>query len=208
MRRWLNDPLTVLFWLLIAASLVPIWAFAYFPSQDGPSHLNNANILRTYPWRDIAVFRDFYTINAYPWPNWTTHLLLAALMGFVPALVAEKLFLSAFVVSLPLAIRYCMHSLDPAARVGPLLAFPLIYNLPFQLGYYNFSLSLVMFFVCVGYWLRHRAHLTKRHTVALAGLFLVLYFSHLVSTVLACVTIGLLWAWFIFSEFREPMQTN
>src|ERR1022692_126049 len=74
------DLLSLAFAGLIAASLVPIWAFTYFPSQDGPSHLNNANILRLYPWRDLASFRDFYSINFYPLPNWTVHLLLAGFM--------------------------------------------------------------------------------------------------------------------------------
>lgn len=203
LRDWVDDPLRLAFWLLIVASLVPIWCFAYFPSQDGPSHLNNANILRLYPWHDLPTFREFYTINAHPLPNWTTHLVLAGLMGLVPALVAEKLFLSAYVISFPVAIRYCMHAINPAARAGALLSIPLIYNFLFQKGYYNFSLSIVMYFVCVGYWLRHRNELTTRRTIALAGLFLALYFCHLVSTTLACATIGLLWSWSTVLETRK-----
>jgi hypothetical protein len=203
-----RDPLTIAFWLLILASLLPIWAFTYFPSQDGPSHLNNANILRLYPWRDLEVFREFYTINAFPFPNWTTHLLLAALMGVFPPLIAEKLFLSAYVISLPLAFRYCIRGINPAAQAGAFLVFPLIYHLLFQKGYYNFSMSIVLFFVCVGYWLRHRDNLNWRRTATLAALFLLLYFSHLVSTTLACATIGLLWMWFIVVELRQPGETE
>jgi hypothetical protein len=197
------DLLSLAFAGLIAASLVPIWAFTYFPSQDGPSHLNNANILRLYPWRDLASFRDFYSINFYPLPNWTVHLLLAGLMNVFPALVAEKLFLSIYVVSYPLAFRYCARGITPAARVGAFLVFPLIFNFLLQKGYYNFSFSVVFYFICVGYWLRNRSDLTARKMAALSLLFILLYFCHLVSTTLACVTIGVLWLWFLFVDLHR-----
>jgi hypothetical protein len=197
------------FWVLVIASLVPILAFAYFPSQDGPSHLNNANLLHLYPWGALAVFRDFYTVNALPFPNWTTHLLLAGLMFVVPVLVAEKLFLALYVVSFPLAARYCIRAFFPGARSATLLAFPFINHLLFQKGFYNFSFSVVLFFVCVGYWVRHREDLSGRRIAIFALLITLLYFSHLVSTALACGTIGLLWAWFALQRRRaSPTKSN
>jgi hypothetical protein len=46
---------TLLCLALILVHLIPIWAFTYFPTQDGPAHLNNATILREY--HDRPVFR-------------------------------------------------------------------------------------------------------------------------------------------------------
>jgi hypothetical protein len=36
------------FWYLAAAYLLPVWAFAYLPTQDGPSHLANAEMILHY----------------------------------------------------------------------------------------------------------------------------------------------------------------
>ena len=36
----------VLFWALALLYLVPVWAYRYIPTQDGPSHLDNAQILK------------------------------------------------------------------------------------------------------------------------------------------------------------------
>ena len=36
----------VLFWTLACLHLAPVWAFHYVPTQDGASHLDNAQILK------------------------------------------------------------------------------------------------------------------------------------------------------------------
>lgn len=203
LQIWLRDPFNLCFLALLALNLLPIWLFEYFPSQDGPSHLNNANVLREYPWRSLEVFRQFYTIDALPLPNWSTYVALAALMKLLPALVAEKILLSAYVIALPTAIRYCIRGLNPTAAATTLLGFPLAYNAPFQLGFYNFSSGVVMFFVCVGYWLKRNGELSALETLTLMLLSVVLYFCHLVALALACITMGSLWAWFTFSDWYQ-----
>ena len=47
MRR-LRDPDQLLFFALLALHVLPLWVFPFFPSQDGPAHLENAVILRDY----------------------------------------------------------------------------------------------------------------------------------------------------------------
>jgi hypothetical protein len=84
------------FTALIIIHLIPIWAFRYFPSQDGPAHINNANIIREYHSR--PVFREYYVLNKDLVPNWFGHLVMAGLMYLVPALVAEKILLSGYVI--------------------------------------------------------------------------------------------------------------
>ena len=71
----------LLFVLLLLIHLVPIWKYDYFPSQDGPSHLNNANIIRNYYRGDFGVFREYYKLAHRFGVNWTTHLALAGLMS-------------------------------------------------------------------------------------------------------------------------------
>lgn len=189
---WLRVPGNLLFALLIAAHLVPIWSFAHFPSQDGPTHLENAQILREYDHPDRTAFRDYYTLNTDLNPNWFGHLLLAALMYLFPPPAAEKLLLTIYVLLLPLSVRYALRSAHPEGGFLALLAFPFIYNYLLHMGFYNFVLSLPAFFYVVGRWLKDRGELTAKGTAALAAYSLLLYFCHLISLVLALIMIGML----------------
>jgi hypothetical protein len=202
--RWLRDPETAIFTLLILLHLVPIWAFPYFPSQDGPAHLNNANVLREYYYPDRTVFREYYYLNQNPDPNWLGHLILAGLMYIVPILVAEKLLLSGYIVLLPISARYALRALGPNGASVAFLAFPFTYNYLFHMGFYNFSYSLPAFFFLVGYWLRHREGFTWRQVVGLALLSLVLFFSHLVSVVTAYLLIVLMALWLTACDVATP----
>ena len=56
--------------------LVPIWAYPYFPSTDGPSHLGNAWVLRNW-FAEPGIYQDTYQLNLSPFPNWFSHVTLA-----------------------------------------------------------------------------------------------------------------------------------
>ena len=196
----------MLFAALVIIHLVPLWGFKYFPSQDGPSHLYNASVLRDYQRPDFSSFREYYLLNTSVAPNWFGHLVLAGLMYVVPILTAEKLFLSGYVVLLPLAIRYALRAIRPEAGFLAVLAFPFIFNYVFHLGYYNFSYSLVVFFFLVGYWLEHRERSGPRELATLVALALALYFCHLVSLVMAGLAISLLALWLTLLDLATQLR--
>jgi hypothetical protein len=192
----------VLFVALLAASVAPIWWFHYFPSQDGPAHLENAVILREYTNPDRALLRDFYTINTHPEPNWLTHLLLAALMTFVPILAAEKILLTGYLLLLPLSLRYVIKALRSDAAFLALLVFPFVPNLFFHMGFHNFCYSLPLFFFVVGYWLNYLDTFSWKRTAVLMMLGLILFFGHLVSLVAAWIVIGIHALWLTALDIR------
>ena len=76
--------LTLVFVVLLLAHLAPIWFFDYFPSQDGPVHLENANILLNYGSENCPVLGEYYLLNYEPNPNWMGHFLLVGLLYFSP----------------------------------------------------------------------------------------------------------------------------
>jgi hypothetical protein len=157
--------------------LIPVRGYQYFPSQDGPAHLENAVIVREYQDPERTAFRTFYELNDRFTPNWLGHLVLAGLMTLVPPLVAEKVFLSGYLILLPLAIRYAVLGVRRDSAFLAVLGFPFVYNYTLHMGFYSFSYSLAMFFLVIGYWLRHRESAGLRHTVTLAVLLLLLYFA-------------------------------
>ena len=161
-----------MFWFVLGACILPVWLFPYFVTQDGPSHLESANILRVYAWTPL--FQQYFRVNMAPVPNWFGHLAEAALVGVLPPAVAEKVFVSAYVAGFGLALRLL------TGEVGALLALPLALNCTLLYGFFNFCWSTV--------WLLLFTALYKRaKLLALALLLLVMYFSH----VFGCVVAGM-----------------
>jgi hypothetical protein len=190
--RWLSDRERILFGAVVLAYVALLWAFPYIPTQDGPTHVNNAEILRKLGDPSLSVLREFYTLNYTLAPNWLDHAALVGLLSFLPMLIAEKVFLTGYVALLPLSIRYALRWIDPQSTWLALLGFPFIYNYLFHMGFYNFSYSLPMFFFVIGYWLRQRGRFTSRDIATFALLSVFLYFCHIVSLVMAWVAIVLL----------------
>ncbi|MGB7572754.1 MAG: hypothetical protein WBN53_02750 [Thermodesulfobacteriota bacterium] len=200
---WLGDRENLLLLVLILAHLIPLWAFQYFPSQDGPAHLENANIVFDFFHPGRSIFREYYLLNKNLEPTWLGHFILASLMYVMPIFIVEKIFLSGYVILLPLSIRYALRSIRPDSGFLTFLMFPFIYNYPLHMGFYSFSYSLAVFFFLMGYWMRNHEQFTLRKMVRLAFLSLLLYFCHIVSLVMAYVGITLLALWLILSDLTQ-----
>ncbi len=210
---------TLLLGALIIAYLLPIWLFPYFPTQDGVSHVYNSQILTEYRNPDYE-FRAYYEINWYPFPNWLSHFALAMLMFVFPPLIAEKVFLSLYVILFPLAMRYFLNAAhrykpetlrrdtlqnvsakfgqsnpltkEPGRQSLVILSFTFIYNYLLLMGFYNFAVSVPLFFLTLGYWYRHRDAISLKRAVLLNLLIVITYFAHLISYAFLLFAIALL----------------
>lgn len=198
----LTNRANLVFVALILTHLLPIWAFKYFPSQDGPAHFENANIIREYSQPDRIAFRAYYVLNQNLTPNWLGHLVLAGLMSLMPMLVAEKVFLSGYIILLPLSLRYAVSAVRPESAFLSILAFPFIYNYLFHMGFYSFAYSLPMFFFFSGYWIKHREQFALYQTIVLAILAALLYFGHIVSMAAAFLAMAWMMIWLILLKFH------
>ena len=105
-RRLPLEP--VLLAVCVLAGIAALWSVDYFPSQDGPAHVDSANVLRLYlqPSRDDV--RAEYRLLPEPVPNLTGQLILAGLLSVVPPSSAEKLMLSLYLLLFPLAFAYAV----------------------------------------------------------------------------------------------------
>lgn len=178
---------------LVAAllQLVPIWSVRYLPTTDGPSHLYNAWVMRELLRGDRGLIGDSFRIDWRPHPNWIGTAFMAGLMTAVPPLVAEKIFVSLIVLSFALALWLYAPS-PPAAILGLLFT----YNWLLQMGFYNHSLGVALFFITIAIWWRWRAR------AATAALLLLCYFANPMMLLLAMASIGLLW----LVTSRDPRQ--
>lgn len=177
--------------VLTVAYLLPIWLFDYFPTQDGVSHVYNSQIITEYNNAEYE-FSDYYDISWFPFPNWLSHISLTLLMFIFPPLAAEKVFLSIYVIFFPLAIRYFVNAVRPDRDSLVILCFTFIYNYLLLMGFYNFAVSVPLFFLALGYWWKHKDELSKAHIVLLNLLIITTYFAHLISYAFILFSIALL----------------
>ena len=185
---------------LLATNLARLLFFRFFPTDDGPIHLEIARVLDAL-WRgeDGAIAR-YFRLNPSPQPNWLVYLALVPLSRLFGPLAAEKLLLAGYVVLLPAAFAYALGALRREGRAWLVLAFPLTFNYLVHLGFYNFSYSLALFLLGLGWWLRRPGGVRGRATFALAGLLLATGVAHAVSLGALLVTLGVLAVWSVVHE--------
>ena len=193
--------------VLIIAYLVPIWLFPYFPTQDGVSHVYNSQILMEYN-NPAYQFRDYYEINWYPFPNWLSHFSLAVLMFIFPPLIAEKIFLSLYVILFPLAISYFLSAVQRGRHALVVLSFTFVYNYLFLMGFYNFAVSVPLFFLALGYWWKHKDEMNRNRILLLNLLIVITYFAHLISYAFILFSIALLALFHFRRDFKRILMTG
>ncbi len=200
MFNWKNLSWKHLFVVLLVLHLLPLWIFAYFPSQDGVSHIYNAKVLTDYADQANYKMRDAWQLNITIFPNWLSHISLAALLYIFPPVIAEKVFLSIAIGMIPISFFYffnAVHKDQEGKFVYAWLGFPFAYNYLLYMGFYNFTLSISCFFFSFGFWWRHKDDMQVRHLAWLYILLLLTYLSHIASygLIVFAISIAAGWTW-------------
>ena len=164
--------------VMLVLHLLPIWGFKYFPTQDGASHIYNAYVVKEYHKHENYRLREVYELNATIFPNWTSHALLAGLLYVFPPLVCEKIVLTLCIGLLPLSLFYFLNGIAKRNVVFGLLGFLFAYNYLLHMGFYNFVLSMSLFFFTMGYWWRVKDELQLSNIVVIYILLLATYLTH------------------------------
>jgi hypothetical protein len=181
------------FFGLAVLYVLPFWVVHRVPTTDGPCHTYNAWVLLHHGDARYPLFARYYEVNGKPYPNWIGHGGMALLMTAVPPAVAEKLFVSGYVLAFLAGAWYLAGSVRPEERWPAFLAFPFVYHQLFQYGFYNFSFSVAFFLFALGFWWRHRERPTWRFAVGINLLLGLCYLSHILSLALALLAIAVLW---------------
>jgi len=182
----------VLFIIFLVAHLLPLWAVKYFLTTDGPSHVYNAKVLLDFfTSHNVDFYQTYYAVNAVPNPNWFSHLSLSFLQFFLPGFVAEKVFLSVYVILFVFAIRKLVAHVNKENLFLSWIGFPFIYNYVLQLGFYNSLFSMVLMLLTIYVWVVV-AEKSKMKILMLTTLFTLLYFTHLVGLSFAIFFIALI----------------
>jgi hypothetical protein len=198
-RPWLSGE-SLLFVLLLILHVALLWVFPLIPTQDGPGHQAVAFILRQYDHPDAGLLREYYRLNEEALPNRFIFFLMSRVLGFVSVPIAEKILLTAYVLLLPLGVRYALKAIEPRAAFLSILSFPFTFNFLFQMGFFNFCFSLPAFFFALGFWLKSPQWMTPLRIVGLALLVLWVYFCHPVTLVMTVAVLLTLAGWRMLLE--------
>lgn len=186
---------------LVLAILVPIWAPAYFPSQNGPWFLLPTQMFLRYADPSVN-YSEYFVRNWHPIP----HLLHDALVGLVsliaPLLVAEKIVLTVNALLLPLSVFALLSVAAPQRRYLGYLSFLMVFSYPFMRGYHDFTLSISLFFLTLAYWLKHRRAVGAQQAAVLGAMSVLVFLSHLFTFALLAGCIG----WLRLFESRSWKQ--
>lgn len=176
-----------------AVAVIPIWCVRYLPTCDGPSHLYNAWILNRLIRGANGPIASAFRIDWRPHPNWIGHAVMALLMFVTSPIIAEKLFVTGLVLLFLYAMWRYAGVVDESNRAFAFVAVPFAYNLMLQNGFYNFCAGVALYFLIVAVWWRRRDRPDASTIASIAALLVLCYFSHALPTILAVVSIGLLW---------------
>lgn len=200
--------------LAVAPALGALGSVSWFLTQDAPAHVYNAEILARSSDPD-SPFASIFAVRWQPIPNWAGHLVLATLLRFIPARLADRLMTATTLAGFALALfwlrmRVCepgdardrpartggiaQPRPDPAIRHLPaaLLAALLAMNITWLMGFTSFLLGLCLFPITLGYWWPRRDRLGARGVVGLWLLLVVGYFCHMISLVMTVASLGVL----------------
>ena len=170
----------LVFALVSALNLVPIWAFRYFPGQDTPNHLYTVEVLRllldgTAPPALAAAFAATLGLRS----NVLFHVIMLVLCRLgLSVETAHRLVLSAYAITFPLAGLYCVRAANRRASALALLFLPLVWNWFALQGLYNYLLSLVPALIWLGIVARDCGRPRPPAQLALLLAALAVYFGH------------------------------
>jgi hypothetical protein len=183
--------------LLCAALVVlldaPVWLVKLVPTQDGPVHLAQADLIARFGWGGALAepAATFYQWNPRIEPNSAIYLLLAGLIRLTgDPLLAHTLFLSLYGV-LWIAAAFAVCRSESERPILPiLLLLPLAFGVFIHWGFYNFALGVPLFLLFAGFRRRLKERRDTTAFVITAALLAALCLTHLTAVVAACLLLA------------------
>ena len=183
--------------LLVAALVVlldgPVWLVELVPTQDGPVHLAQADLIARFGWGGALQepAASFYQWNPRIEPNSAIYLLLAGLIRLTgDALIANTLFLSLYGLLWIAAAFAACRAVTERPILPVLLLLPLAFGVFIHWGFYNYAFGVPLFLLFASFW-RSVSERRNAITFITTALFLLaLCLTHLTAVVAACLLLA------------------
>jgi hypothetical protein len=177
-RMLLADGGLPIIWVALTCfALYPVWRARLLPMLDTANHLGLARGWHEYndPASRVA---EFYELRVRVVPYWLFYASINALLYVVPIEVANKLFLSAYLILFPLSVLALARSLKRSSWLA-LFAFPLCFNQNWIYGFASYLMSVtfsLLALACLLFYLERRKLV---YAVLLGVCSIVCYLGHI-----------------------------
>src|SRR3984957_7626605 len=183
--------------LLFAALVLlldgPVWLVTLVPTQDGPVHLAQSDLIARFGWGGALSepAASFYQWNPRIEPNFAIYAAIAGLIRLTgDALLANSIFLMLYGLVWVVAAFAIGHTESKRPTLAVLLLLPLAFGRFIHLGFYNYALGVPLFLLFAVF----RRRLAGRHDVAAlvatAVFLLALCMTHVTAAGVACLLLA------------------
>jgi len=154
------------FALALLAGVVPLWCARQLPMVDLPQHLHLISVLHRLD-DPTTLYPRVFAARAGLTPYLGYYDTVSLLSWLVPLELANRLFLGAMVIGLPLAMAFLLRSLG-RPRWPAVLTLPFAYGDSFGWGFVNSSASFVLALLAAGLFVRALTDAPRRRRWAAA----------------------------------------
>jgi hypothetical protein len=150
----------LLFWSCTLLFLLPVWLTRFLPLVDLPQHLAFINVLRNFH-NPATDYSRMLSLHLFPQHN-VLHLFLCYPLSFLVGIEgANRLFLTGYVILLPLAMLHLLDTLN-ARREFVFLSFLFIYNLNLLWGFMSAALAIPLVLFLLSFELRWLSSVSRK----------------------------------------------
>lgn len=185
-----GEPGGVAYWFVFLLHVALLWSLPFFPSQDGPTHVYNALILRDLS-QGGPTYGAFYDLHLSFTPNLGAVAPLYGLMSLFPPLVAEKVFLTLVLTLLVGVMPRLARVVGGDPHPGAFVVFALLNSAIVLHGFYSLLLGQALFLWALWIYWRVRARPFWQVWVITTCSAAVLLFCHLLPFACYLLAVGM-----------------
>lgn len=162
-----QDRLLYLIALIFGA--LPLWLSNHLPMVDLPQHLHLISVLHRID-DPTTIYPRLFAIRSELTPYLGYYYAVSFLNWFLPLDIANKVFLTAYVVGMPLSLAFLLRSLGRPTWPS-ILSLPFAYGDSFAWGFINYCSAMPLAFLSCGLLVRSISHLHERRACAVGLAF-------------------------------------
>lgn len=144
----------------LAAGIAPLWFTSALPLVDLPQHLHLISVLHRLD-DPTTLYPRLFEARGELTPYLGYYYAVSLLHWLLPLEIANKVFLSAYLMGMPLGMAFLLRSLQRPTWPA-LLSLPFAYGDSFAWGFVNYCSALPLTFVAAGCFARAIADAPRR----------------------------------------------
>jgi hypothetical protein len=168
----------------------PVWLVNVVPTQDGPVHLAQADLIARFGWGGTLAepAATFYHWNPRLEPNFAIYAIIAGLIRLTgDVLLANSVYLMLYGLVWAAAAFAIAQTESRRPLLAALLLLPLAFGRFLHEGFYNYALGVPLFLLFAVYRRRVAERRDVRALVATALFLFALCMTHITAAVAACL---------------------